>query len=346
MGAFQADQWLPVEQQKQLVSQLMKRVGLTRVRAECFVRLWIYLLVKEIQAEATNCQPPLTKLTQPKGAVICTLKETAELFYNDKEQGSERSAGMMLDKLAALGLIHKYFDGNTTQITIQNLLEELQEPAEAELAALKLDNFDPRCDAIPVANLLAKYYNWMNRNTEALPYRISRWLREWAKHYAQGMRVLRRCDNLNPVGFYLLYPTACESEPLFFGSASKGLHLSGMTEVDPFKVAILGDLDCVSVFARSWVIEPVYLEQYRTLFLEDAQQTLKKMRQDFPNLCDLYTMIIHPSYEEMALAMGFQKTDLTSQLSVYWMYLALDRFLNLDISSTFPNHLTGRSARS
>jgi hypothetical protein len=65
------------------------------------------------------------------------------------------------------------------------------------------------------------------------------------------------------------------------------------------------------------------------LFLQDVQQTLQKMQQDFPQLCDLHTLVIHPSYEAMADRLGFQKTIQDAKLSVYWMYMALDRFLDL-----------------
>ena len=61
------------------------------------------------------------------------------------------------------------------------------------------------------------------------------------------------------------------------------------------------------------------------------------MQKDSPNLCDLYTLIIHPSYEKMSYAVGFQKTSSDSQLSVYWMYLALDRFLALDIKEALKD---------
>jgi hypothetical protein len=55
------------------------------------------------------------------------------------------------------------------------------------------------------------------------------------------------------------------------------------------------------------------------------------MQADFPNLCDLYTMLIHPRYEELAQALGFQKLGGDPKLSVYWMYTAVDQFLALDI---------------
>lgn len=318
--------WFSAGKQEQMIDRLIRKVGLTRVRANCFLRLWIYALIQE-----NKYKPPLSELVFPSTSVICTHRQAAELFYPDGERGSDRSAGMMLDKLAALGLIEKSFDGNATRIQIKPI-EGILEEETAELSVeLRLDSFDPRCDAIPVANLLTRNYHWMNRTSEATPHRISRLLRGWANQYATGARVLRRCDNLNPVGFYLLYPTASESEANFFTSPSKNLHLSVMNEEDPFKMAVPGDKDCLSVFIRSWMIDPAYLDSYRSIFLQDARDTLRQMTRDFPNLCDLYTLIIHPRYERLALALGFQKTVQEHQHSIYWMYLGLDRFLSLDL---------------
>jgi hypothetical protein len=328
MDAEQISTWLPQAQQEQLITQAIGLVGVTRVRAECWVRLWIYLLVKERLGEQPRLQPPLLELTVPKVAISCTHREAAEIFYHDREQGSDRAAGMMLDKLAALGLIKKQFDGNTTRITIQPLLPVVNVVEAA--VELQVAEFDPRCDAITVANLLASNYNWMNRNTAAIPQRIAQLLRQWSRQYPVGMRVLRRSDNLNPVGFCLLYPTASSADTNFFGSPTQGLHFSSMMDLDPFELATPGDQECVSLFVRSWIIEPSYVAAYRPLFLQDAQNTLRRMQADFPNLCDLYTLIIHPSYEEMAVALGFQKTN--SNAGVSWMYLPLDRFLNLDMS--------------
>lgn len=323
--------WYSQSQRRTAVSLLMKRVGVTRTRAECFIRLWIYLLVKQLQENQPRLKPPLAKLEVPATEVQCTHREAAELFYSDSDRGSDRAAGMMLDKLAALGLIKKHFDGNTTEIEIQPVPEILNFPEYQNPVQLELDNFDPRCDAIPVANLLATNYNWMNRNTNTVPHKIAKILRLLASKYSKGMRVLRRSDNLNPVGFYLLYPTVSESEVNFFNAPSKSLHLSSISDIDPFNMALPGDQNCQSVFVRSWMIEPQYLSEYRITFLEDTQKVLGEMQTDFPNLCDLYTLMIHPMYEKQALALGFQKTSSDSQLSVYWMYLALDRFLALNI---------------
>lgn len=96
-------------------------------------------------------------------------------------------------------------------------------------------------------------------------------------------------------------------------------------------MALLGDLNCQSVFIRSWMIDSQYLSEYRISFIEDIQKVLVEMQTDSPNLCDLYILMIHPCYEKQALALGFHKTNSDSHLSVYWMYLALDRFLALNI---------------
>ena len=324
-------QWLPQAQHQQYVKLLMRRVGMTRRRAECFVQLWLYLFLKDCQTRQILPKQPLKELEFPQGWVECSCREAADVFYGDRERGGERSAGMMLDKLAALGLIRKQFDGNCTQIEIQSLPELLEQNVLESTAIVTPDAFDLRCDAIPIANMLASNYNWLNRNTDTVPYRIANILRDWASRYATGMRVLRRCDNQNPVGFYVLYPTQQESEIKFFAPPSQGLHLSRVTQVDPFEMALPGDTKCRAVFVRSWMIDSSYQKQAQVLFLKDAQETLSKMKQDFPNLWDMHTLIIHPSYAELAQALGFQKTACDPKLPLYWMYQAVDRFLKLDV---------------
>lgn len=319
------DQFFSKSQQQQYVQCLLGRVGLTRRRADCFVRLWAYLQLKQ-----TETPQDIQQLTTIDTWVDCTCREAAALFYAESERGSERSAGMMLDKLMALGLIQKQFDGNTIAIAIPQPPEIHQtKPKPASVIA---DQFDPRCDAIPVANLLASRYNWMNNSTTAVPYRITELLRQWADGYSRGMRVLRRSDNLNPVGFCLLYPTTRDAEIHFFGPPTKGLHLSGIATEDPFIMAAPGDETCRAVFIRSWNIAPEY-EAQSHLLLQDTQTTLKAMQQDFPNLCDLHTLIIHRHYEPLATALGFQKTGLDNQAAIYWMYLAVDRFLAIDMEN-------------
>ena len=328
------DQWFPVDQQRNYISMLVGRVGLTRRRAECFVRLWTYLLLKQQQELGNHLRQPLTNLQIPEGFVACTHREAAQLFYADKDRGSDRAAGMMLDKLIALGLIEKKFDGNTVCIQIRPL-PNLSFPKSEAPVKLEINDFNPRTDAVLVASFLVRNYNWMNNNTTAVSHKIAKLLRTWSSQYSTGMRVLRRTDNDRPVGFYLLYPTSTESEKNFFLPPSKILHLSSASEIDPMTMVVPGNGDCTSVFVRSWMIDT----PYKTLpnvcrFLEDVQQTLRKMQSDFPNLCDMYAMTIHPSYEELAMALGFQKIAGDPKSSLYWIYRAVDQFLALDIAKS------------
>lgn len=326
------DHWFPAELQRYYVSILLKRVGLTRRRSECFIRLWAYLMLKQQQELGQLGQIPMTRLTMPDGWLVCTHREAADLFYSDRERGSDRAAGMMIDKLVGLGLVEKQFDGNTIRLRLRPL-PELLEPAKAEdPIQLQVDSFNPRTDTIPVATFLAQNYNWMNRSALAVPQKIARLLRQWAGQYPQGMRVLRRCDNLHPVGFYILFPTDPASEDKFFLPPGKGLHLSTPTETDPFEIATPGDADCTAVFIRSWMIDRPYMQpENMCCLIEDAKATLQKMQADFSNICDLYGLTIHPTYEILAQALGFQKLSQDLQLSIYWVYIPIDHFLELDV---------------
>lgn len=335
-GPEALDQWFPPEEQRSYINLWIGRVGLTRRRAECFVRLWGYLLLKQILGQNPRLKPPLGELTPVEQWVSCSHREAASLFYSDQEQGSERAAGLMLDKLVHLGLLQKFFDGNVTCFQIIPQVELARGPLLPP-PAMGCDGFDPRCDAIPVAQMLARNYNWMNRDNAAAAPRIARLLRSWAAQYGPGMRVLRREDNQQAVGFYLLYPTAPESESCFFTSPSKSLHLSSGTETDPIQMAAPGCPDCHGVFVRSWVIDSPYLEAGRVLFLEDLQQVLRLMQVDYPNLCDLHTMIIHPAYEKLARVLGFQRTGTGTANALHWMYLPLDRYLTLDLQAIFSH---------
>ena len=150
---------------------------------------------------------------------------------------------------------------------------------------------------------------------------------------------MRRCDNQDPVGVCVLYPVACESEENFFLPPSKSLHLTiNSSQTDPFKMAKAGDEDCTSIFIRSFEIDSRYQQHHNYYqLLRDGQQTFIKMQADFPNICDLYTLAIHPSVQALALAMGFQKTSQDPQMSLYWMYMPLDKYLTLDIEQAISN---------
>lgn len=333
------DQFFSPDQQRTYIAMLMRRGGLTRRRAEYFVRLWAYLLLKQRREAGIRSAQPLTHLPLPEGAISCTHREAAELFYGHQDRGSDRAAGMMIDRLVALGLLEKRFDGQTLCLQIQSLPELLMTPSKKdEPIRFEADQFNPRTDAIPAANLIARTYAELIQSNRHLKdpltasHKIARVLRKWAQQYPMGIRVLRRCDNNNPIAISVLYPTACESEVNFFQSPGKSFYLTSETEVDPFQVATIGDPDCTAVYIRAWTIDATYISRESIgLLLDDTQKTLNQMRTDFPNLCDLYSAFVQPMYEELRLALGFQKISQDPQRSYSWIYLALDHFLNQDI---------------
>ena len=331
------DKCFSVDKQRNYVSMLVKRGGLTRRRAECFVRLWAYLLLKERYELEKRLMQSLTELHPPQGWVSCTHREAAEIFYADHDRGSDRAAGMMIDQLVALGLLKKQFDGQST--CFQILPWDLVEPSKpVEPVKLVIDDFNPRTDAVPVTDLMVRNYAQLTKDNFVDSHKTVKALRSWACEYSKGMRVLRRTDNLTPVGFYLLYPTSGESERNFFISPAKTRFFTSDTESDPFKLATPGDLDCTCVYLRMWMIDHPYMQQDIVCQLViDVQKTLVKMQADFPNLCDLYGIAIAPIYIELRLALGFEKIGDSQQRSMYWFYQAIERFIALDVKQAISN---------
>lgn len=332
MDISELNQWVSEERQTQLIERLLssQEVGLTKKRAIYLVRLCIYVCVQQRLKTQPDMRAPLTTLLPTSAFIVCTHKDAAGLFYGDQDQGDERAAGLMLKTLDRLGFIEKRFLGNETEIKIHLSASKLQECAEDVSVTLKIDDFHAR-DAVPISMLLAERYNWMNRDTRAIPNRIARLLRQWARDYSKGMRVLRREDNQSPVGFYLLHAITADSELIFSRPPIEGLHLGSLRDEDPFTMALPGDEDCQSIFVRSWVIERDYQQNFQIPFLQDVQMTLMKMREDFPNLADLWTLIIHPTYGRLSAAVGFQRLNRKTGKNIYWVYQSLDRFLELNI---------------
>lgn len=346
LEAENLDDFFPPKQQQEYVAALLERGGLTRRRAECFVRLWAYLLLKQSLRSPQPTLKPLAQLHPTDDLVSCTHREAAELFYGNQNRGSDRAAGMMIDQLVTLGLLEKRFDGQTLCLKIRPLPELKVSTKRTEPIALKPDSFNPRTDAIPVAGLIRQTYAMAAEDTPASPQRIARILRQWAQEYPLGLRVLRRCDNLNPVGVAILYPTAHDSEEIFARPPSKSFYLASNLEVDPVKMAPIRDPNCLSIYIRAWIIDPAFLQhQYICEFLRDTQHTLTQMQVDFPNLCDLYSPVIHPLYEELRVALGFQKTC-EDRMPFYWAYLSLDRYLALDIEQALTSFKLAHTAKS
>jgi hypothetical protein len=88
------EQWLSETIQQHYVAMLLRRIGMTRRRADCFVRLALYLFLKDCQSRKVLPKSPLTELSFPQGWVECSCLEAAEVFYSDKDRGGDRSAGI------------------------------------------------------------------------------------------------------------------------------------------------------------------------------------------------------------------------------------------------------------
>lgn len=312
----------------------MQRGGLTRRRAEYFIQLWAYLLLKQQLGQGQRLPQPLTQLSPLEGWVSCTHREAAELFYRNQERGGDRSAGMMIDRLAVLGLLEKQFDGETLCLQIRPIPELSTAIAELPATPVQLitDQFNPRTDAIPSSNLLVRSYGELVKDTAATSQKIARVLRNWSQQYPKGMRVLRRSDNLNLIAIYALYPVASESESHFFQPPSKSFYLTGDAEVDPFKMALPGDESCFTAYIRLWAIDTAHITSENIyLMLEETRQMMIQIQQDFPNLCDIYTLIVHPLHEQLRIAVGFQKTFQDTVRPHSWGYLAADNYINTDL---------------
>jgi hypothetical protein len=332
------DRWFSPDCQKRYIEQLQQQRRLTGRQAKYFVRLWAYLLLKQMG------QPPepLTRLKPLHGVVSCTHREAADLFYAHAERGSDRAAGMILDKLGKAGLLEKTFDGNGTvlQLWTPPALTNSSGLENSNVIRLETDDFNPRTDTVLVSQFLVRNYNFVVSSLDEVAFDISEVLRDWAQRYPKGMRVLRRSDNHQPVGFYVMFPVASCSRRRFAQPPLMSLYLSTPRTTDPFTLAVPGDPDCLSIFVRSWLIDVPY-RNHDTLIqlLQDTQATLRKMREDFPNLCDIYAMTIHPSYEALGRALGFQVTIRDPQSFICWTYLPFDRLLEMDVAAAIRNNL-------
>ena len=171
-------------------------------------------------------------------------------------------------------------------------------------------------------------------------HNIKRGIRQWARQYPKGLRVLRRDSTQEPVGFAAFFPAHPDSEEKFDLPPSRSLHLNRLNvrQEDPIQIATPGDPDCYTVFVRSWQIQ-LSVWSYGTAceLIKDSQATLKQMRQDFPNLSDIYTIAIHPLSEDFALTLGFRQMKADPDSSLCWLYMPLDRFLALDYEDILLN---------
>jgi hypothetical protein len=322
--------YFPPKRQQYYVQLILRKGGLTKRRAECFVRLWGYLLLKQQMADGREQVSSLRMLAVPDGFVSCTHREAATLFYADREQGSNRAAGLMIDRLALLGLITKHFDGETLCLSIRALPEMLMPVNEVPIA-LFADVFNPATDAVLIAQLLVRSYGELAKDPAKVAHKVMKMLRLWGTTYSKCIQVLRRSDTHNPVAVSIFYPTTEACEHHFFESPIKSFFLTTDRLDDPFDMALPGDKTCSALNVRAWTIDPEFFNRENLCLLIAASQTMVcEIRQDFPGLCDIYSMIIDPNHERLRLLMGFERVVQDSQRPYAWAYLAIERYLMIE----------------
>lgn len=319
--------WFPPALQKRYVENIVGKVGLTLKQATYFVRLWGYNYLKQSGAK----QVPIEVLDCHLKSFYCSHSEAADLFYSETERGSHRSAGMIIDKLVAKKLVKREsFDGSTTRLSL-HIPDGFLLPTACLGSDLYADAFNARNDAPIVANILGELYTYDSERPKSMTHHIKKGLRQWAALYPTGMRVIRQKSDGFPVGFASFFPTSPDSEEKFNLPPSESLHLTRLTESDPIKIATVGDLECYAVYIRGWQIQPqLWSHESACLLFQDSQDTLKQMQKDFPNLCEIYSITIHPRLEAFALTLGFKILRSDPSSSLRWLYMPLDRFITLD----------------
>ncbi|MGF1537480.1 MAG: hypothetical protein ACFB4J_13495 [Elainellaceae cyanobacterium] len=320
--------WFPHECQQRYINALIGQSGLTRTQARCFVRLWGYAHLQSGKAV------PIPKLDQYPEVFCCSHAEAADLFYCDRNSGTPRAAGMMVDQLVAKHLVTREpFDGVCTRLSLR-VPSSFLPSAAPKPAQLRADAFNPRGDAPLVAALLAEGYGSMMPQAEVSSYKMTKVLRQWATQCPDSLRVLRTSEE-EPVGISVFFPVHPSCEEQFHLAPSSSLHLSTLNDEDPILVAEPEDLGCCVVFVRGWQIKPQYWSYAAACeLLQDAQATLRRMQQAFPNLCDVFTISLDPRQESFALTLGFRPVKADPNSSLRWLYMPLDRVLELDVDET------------
>ena len=331
------EEWFPLELQTKYIEHIVHQPGLkiTLRQATYFVRLWGYgYLIQQGLDHA-----PIITLSRQIGSFYCSHSDAADLFYT-QTSGTPRAAGQMLDKLTSKKLLKRgEADGVATRLSL-NIPQSFELPDDEPDDTFYTDAFDPRNDTTLVASFLERLYSYDTQRPESILHNLKRGLRQWARSYPEGLRVLRRGSNHEPVGFAALFPIHPDSEEKVDLSPSQSLHLSriDMREEDPIKVATKGDPDCYTVFVRSWQIRlSVWTYETACELIKDSQLTLRKMREEFPNLSDIYTMGIHPLSEDFALTLGFRTMKAAPESSLRWLSMPLDHFLDLDYEDVLLN---------
>ena len=329
--------WLPLAHQQRYARHITGQRELSPVQAGHFVRLWGYSCLKRNGPPYKPIQTLDNKLYD--SPFFFSHEDACKLFYADKKNGSSRAAGLMLDKFAddKRKLIKcRRFQGTKTEIRL-TVPSEFELPADDPKEEIYADGFNCRKDLLHVTELLRELYSVNNRLPESeLVLSIRQGLRNWAKRYPKGLRVIRRASDREAIGFATVMPVASESAHKFCSPPHESLHLSRFSRdaEDPIQIATPDDSDCYIAYIRSWQIHPgLWTYENVLALLEETKKMLRLIHADYPELSEIYSMTIHPRQEEFALTLGFKTSSSSRASALRWLYIHLDTFLELDSES-------------
>lgn len=310
-------------------SQAARCVKLTYTQATHLVRLWGYAYVKHYGISHT----PIKALTCRVDSFFCSHSEAANLLYADREiEGTARSAGLMLKTIESMSLIQcKSTKGSPTKIRL-NIPLAFELPEKSQESKIFPDKFNPRRDAPTVANFLKVLFHYDAGTSQSLGRDITKVLREWSQRYPDGLRVLRQEKTRKPVAAVTVFPIHSNSESKFDLPPSESLYLHKIRKKakDPIQFAEPGDPNCYIAYIRCWHIKPGLWNHETVLqFIEETKTMLRQMHQKYPELSDIYSIILHPNHEDFVSRLGFDITRSDPNISQRWAYIALDDFLEL-----------------
>lgn len=351
----EVDVWFPPHYRQPYVEYLIgisvdtTLPAFTPSRADYFVRLWGYGQIQQDPKAA-----PIEFLNSDIRPFRCSHREAADLFYG-KDQKEERSAGNMLNEFRRMRFARrKSFQGakNRSIVTLDNL-ERLVLPNHKESEEhhqknkIYVDQFNSRNDRGDVAPFIEDLYA-LDPNlskSDDVQRSIEGGLKAWSKRYPHGMRVMRQKNKETgkpeeTIGLVAVFPVHVEeSEDVFYKSPRSSFYLGTFIKgmEDPIKYAKKGD-SCESACIRCWQLrrDQWTFENALMLFTE-TQNILRKMYQEHSDLENVYSIPIHETLKEFALSIGFKLKRTKNPQDLYWLHIALDRFLEIDGKKALNN---------
>ena len=341
--------WFPSGLQKRYVNHILKQaegqsegcIKLTHTQTEHLVRLWGYAYIKHYGADHI----PIKVLICQIDDFCCSHSEAARLFYSNREvEGSARSAGLMLRKLESLRLIQcKSVKGSYTKISL-NLPRTFELPEKIENQKLFPDRFDPRRDAPTVANFLKPALLYDLELLKLLGRSITNNLRHWSKQYPDGLRVLRQAETQKPVAIVSIFPVHPDAESTFDTSPSVHLQKNLKDKKEQIQVAEPSISGCCIAYMSCWYIKRGFWSCETVCQLQnEAKNILKQMSKTYPDLSDLYSILVNPYHEDLTSKVGFEIMHSDTDVFQHWIYIAIDDFLSANNEELFKDYDFDRS---